>query len=138
MGFLLDTCVVSEVWRATPNGGVIDWLQGSAEDELFMSVLSLGELKKGIEKLPSGKKKQKLLVGYGALRSRFSARMLGVTDLVAERWGALSAEASLSGRHLHVVDGLVAATALVFGLTVVTRNVSDFAMTSVPLVNPWA
>jgi predicted nucleic acid-binding protein len=72
-----------------------------------------------------------------ALRSRFSSRVLAVTDVVAERWGALSAEAARAGKHVHVVDGLVAATAVVFGLTVVTRNVDDFAATSVPVVDPW-
>lgn len=138
MSYLLDTCLLSEVWKASPNPGVMEWLKPSAEDELFLSVLSLGELKKGIEKLPTGKKKQKLLVDYGYLRSRFSSRIVAVTDLVAERWGALSADASRSGRHLHVVDGLVAATALVFGLTVVTRNLGDFATTPVPWVNPWS
>lgn len=137
MGYLVDTCLLSEVWRASPNDGVMQWLKASAEDELFISVLSLGELKKGIEKLAAGKKKQKLLRDYGSLRSRFSSRVLPVTDLVAERWGTVSADASRRGRHVHVVDGLVAATALVFGLTVVTRNVGDFAATSVPVVDPW-
>ena len=137
MAYLLDTCLLSEVWRASPNAGVLDWLGSSSEDELYLSVLSLGELKKGIERLDGGKKKQKLLRDYAALRSRFSPRILAVTDVVAERWGELAARASRVGRHLHVVDGLVAATALVFGHTVVTRNVSDFETTSSPLLNPW-
>jgi len=134
---LLDTCLLSEVWRPAPNRGVMAWLSDSAEDELFLSVLALGELRKGIEKLAPGKKKHRLLRDYGMLRSRFSPRVLAVTDLVAERWGELSAAASRSGRDLHVVDGLIAATALVFGHIVVTRNVDDFAPTPAPYLNPW-
>lgn len=72
-----------------------------------------------------------------ALRSRFSGRILPVTEGVAERWGELSAEASRHGRSVHVVDGLIAATAHVFGLTVITRNVGDFEPTAVPVLDPW-
>ena len=137
MGHLLDTCLLSEVWKPSPNDGVIDWLEGSTEDDLFLSVLSIGELKKGISNLPDGKRKARFLRDYALLRSRFSARILPVSDLVAERWGDLGADAQRRGRHLHVVDGLIASTALVFGMSVVTRNVSDFAMLPVPIVNPW-
>lgn len=137
MGYLLDTCLLSEVWKPRPNEGVLDWLSTSTEEELFLSVLTLGEIKKGIEKLPAGKKKASLVRDFALVRSRFSARVLPVTDVVAERWGDLAAEASRAGHHLHVVDGLVAATALVAGLTVVTRNVADFATTPVPLLDPW-
>lgn len=137
MAFLLDTCLLSEVWKPNPNAGVIDWLEESNEDELFLSVLSLGELRKGIDRLPHGKKRDRLAKDYVLLRSRFSSRILAVTDVVAERWGTLSAEASRAGRHLHVIDGLLAATALVVGLSVVTRNVGDFEPTLVPVIDPW-
>lgn len=136
MAYLLDTCLVSEVWKPRPNKGVLDWLHASLEDELHLSVLSLGEIKKGIERLPTGKKRDGLVRDYALLRSRFSARILPVTDVIAERWGELSAGAG-AGRTLHVIDGLLAATALVHGFTVVTRNVVDFAATPVPLENPW-
>ena len=66
-----------------------------------------------------------------------SSRVLPVTDQAVERWGDLAAAAAAAGRHLHVVDGLMAATALVFGLELVTRNVADFATTHVPIVDPW-
>lgn len=120
-----------------PDEGVVEWLSQTAEDELFLSVLSMGELKQGIERLSHGKRKERLVRDYALLRSRFSSRVLPVTDLVAERWGDLSAEARRRGKHLHVVDGLIAATALVFGLTVVTRNVGDFASTPAPIHDPW-
>ncbi len=137
MAYLLDTCLLSEVWKASPNAGVMTWLAASAEDELFLSVLSLGEIKKGIGRLPEGRRKLKLARDYATLRSRFSPRILGVTEAVAERWGDLSAEVSRGGRTLHVVDGLLAATALVVGMTLVTRNTGDFAATPTSLLDPW-
>jgi predicted nucleic acid-binding protein len=137
VGYLLDTCLLSEIWRPKPNEGVLAFLGGSTEDDLFLSVLSLGELKKGIENLVAGRKKERLLRDYLRLRGRFSSRVLSVTELVAERWGEIAAAARRGGRHVHVIDGLVAATAAVSGLTVVTRNVDDFAMTPVPLLDPW-
>jgi toxin FitB len=137
MAFLLDTCLLSEVWKPAPNAGVLDWLAASTEEELYLSVLSLGELRRGIDGLAAGKRRDRLLRDYVLLRSRFATRIVAVTDLVAERWGELSAAASRSGRHLHVVDGLLAATAIVFGLTVVTHNVGHFARTPVPVVDPW-
>lgn len=137
MAYLLDTCLLSEVWKPTPNEGVLDWLAASIEEELFMSVLSLGELRRGIDLLADGKKKQRLAKDYVALRSRFSTRVLGISAVVAERWGSVGAEARRAGKRVHVVDGLIAATALVRGLTVVTRNVGDFAGTAVPVLDPW-
>lgn len=137
MSFLLDTCVLSEVWRSAPNRGVLDWLGASIEDELYLSALTLGELTKGIDRLPAGKKRDRLRRDHGLLRSRFAARILGVTDVIAERWGALDADASRRGLHLHVVDGLLAATASTHGLTLVTHNLPDFAAVPVPLLDPW-
>ena len=87
MSYLLDTCVLSEVWRVKANQGVIDWLGSSNEDELHLSVLSLGELKKGIDSLADGKKRARLLRDYTSIRSRFGTRIVGVNDAIAERWG---------------------------------------------------
>ena len=138
MAYLLDTCILSEVWKPAPNAGVVSWLSDSIEDELFLSVLTLGELRKGLDRLPSGKRRDRLVTDYGMLRTRFSSRVLPVTAAVAERWGTLAATVGRDGGHLHVVDGLLAATALVAGLTVVTRNVGDFARTAVPLIDPFS
>jgi predicted nucleic acid-binding protein len=137
VAFLLDTCLISEIWKPKPNAGVLAWIGGSDETEMHISVLCLGELRKGIGRVPASKRRQRLLRDYALLRSRFSSRVLPVTDQAAERWGDLAADAAASGRHLHVVDGLMAATALVFGLELVTRNVADFATTHVPIVDPW-
>jgi toxin FitB len=136
--FLLDTCLISEVWKPAPNRAVVDWLAASIEDELFLSVLTLGELRKGIARLAEGRKKQQLVRDYGLLRSRFGSRILAVSDMVAERWGELSAAASRAGRTIHVVDGLLAATVMVHGLTLVTRNVAGFAAVPVAIEDPWS
>ena len=137
MSYLLDTCLVSEIWKPSPNHGVLAWLNDSFEDELHLSVLSLGEIRKGISMLTAGRKRERLLRDYALLRGRFSQRVLPVSDATAERWGDLAGEASRLGRPLHVVDGLLAATSLVHGLTLVTRNVGDFGATPVPIINPW-
>jgi predicted nucleic acid-binding protein len=137
VSYLLDTCLLSEVWKVSPNPGVIDWFAASLEEELHLSALSLGEIRKGIGRVPDGKRKQRLIRDYGMLRSRFARRILPITEIVAERWGDIAADASRAGRSVHVVDGLLAATALVFGMTVVTRNVADFEATLAPVVNPW-
>jgi toxin FitB len=137
MTYLLDTCLISEMWRPSPNRGVVEWLSGSLEEDLFLSVLSLGEIKKGVGRLADGKKKDRLLRDYALLRGRFAHRVLPIDDSVAERWGDLAATAARAGRELHVVDGLIAATALLHGFSLVSRNVGDFAATPVPVVNPW-
>jgi toxin FitB len=137
VSYLLDTCLLSELWKPAPNGGALAWTESVDEDELYLSVLTLGELTRGVEGLPHGKRRQRLARDYQALRSRFAERILPVTPAVSERWGAISARARSVGRSVHVVDGLLAATALQAGLTVVTRNVQDFEVTQVVLVNPW-
>ena len=138
MKYLLDTCVVSELVRPTPFKGVVDWIKSQQEERLFMSVLTLGELRKGIDRLAEGAKRTRLENWLdGDLRLRFSGRWLTVDEEVAERWGLVTATAESQGSTLPVIDGLIAATALVHGMTVVTRNDADMLATGVPLVNPW-
>ena len=137
MPFLLDTCVLSEVWKPKPDPGVLQWLGAAVEDELFLSVLTLGEIRNGISILADGRRKQRLSQDYVALRRRFAPRLVPVNEAVAERWGELSASARRAGRALHVVDGLLAATAMAHDMPLVTRNVKDFEATGVPLLDPW-
>lgn len=138
MKYLLDTCVVSELVRPAPITGLVDWINSQQEERLFMSVLTLGELRKGIDRLPSGAKRTRLENWLdGDLRLRFSGRWLAVDEEVAERWGQVTATAETQGLTLPVIDGLIAATALTHGMTVVTRNDADMQAAGVPLVNPW-
>lgn len=137
-GFLLDTNVPSELTRPKPEPEVIQWLDDAADQHLFLSVVSLGEIFKGITVLPEGKRRQQLRQWVDeTLRPWFDDRILPITESVAERWGVLAGECQLRGRPLKVADGLIAATALEHSLTVVTRNVKDFSDLGVRVLNLW-
>ena len=136
MSYLLDTNVVSELVRPRPDPRVVEWLNAAPNVSLHVSVLSVGEIRRGIEELSAGPRKARLLVWLEKdLADWFEDRMLPVTRLVAERWGRLVAEVR---RPVPAVDSLLAATALHHGLTVVTRNVDDFRFPSLVVVNPWS
>ncbi len=138
-GYLLDTNVVSEFKRrGEPDAHVRDWLRATDPDLLWASVLSFGEIRKGIERLAAGKRRTELEAWLARdLAQWFEERLLPITKSIAERWGALSARALDKGAPLPNIDGLIAATALEHDLTLVTRNVKDFASLEVALVNPW-
>jgi predicted nucleic acid-binding protein len=137
-GFLLDTNCVSELIRPHPDRRVMEWADSTNESSLHLSVLTLGEIRKGIAALPQGKRRTKLETWLEVdLKARFHGRILAVDADVADRWGLLTAEAKRKGKPLPVIDGLLAATALHHNLTVVSRNVSDLAATRVPVLNPW-
>lgn len=138
MRFLLDTCVLSEVVKPEPNPGVTAWLDAADEYALHLSVLTLGEIQKGVSGLPSGQRKQRLQSWLDRdLRDRFSGRVLPVTEDVATEWGLLSGEAKQKGIAAPVIDALLAATARANNLVLVTRNTKDFEIFSVHLLNPW-
>jgi len=138
VNYLLDTCLVSEVVKKKPDSTVIQWLKAQNEECCFLSVLTLGELQKGISRLSDGQKKRTLQTWVDTdLRQRFSGRILSVDTDVAEHWGELSAQAEKTGRVIPAIDGLIAATAAAYGLTVVTRNTKDIEPTAVSLLNPW-
>ena len=137
-GFLLDTNVVSEAVRTNPDPHVIDWLRSAEESLLHLSVLTLGEIRKGVAGLPQSRKRTRLEVWLEVeLQARFAGRILAVDGAVADRWGLLAAEAKRKGKALSAVDGLLAATALEHNLTLVSRNIRDFANTRVEVLNPW-
>uniref|UniRef100_A0A831UBE7 Ribonuclease VapC n=1 Tax=Geobacter metallireducens TaxID=28232 RepID=A0A831UBE7_GEOME len=139
MKFLLDTCLISELVKKEPSEPVVDWLDGCNEHSLFLSVLTLGELQKGISKLPGGNKKDALQawIEYD-LVARFEGRILDLDRETAFAWGRLMGEAEQRGVRLPVTDALIAATAAVHGLVVVTRNVKDMERCQVRVFNPWA
>jgi toxin FitB len=137
-GFLLDTNVPSELVRPQPEAKVKTWVAAQDLDTLFISSVSFGELRKGIILRSLGKRRAELEAWIETdLSMLFSGRILPVTRSVAERWGVLEARRQLAGRPLNVPDGMIAATALEHGLTLVTRNRKDFDGLGVTLLNPW-
>lgn len=138
MKYLLDTCVVSELIKKKPNSRVAAWVANSEESKLFLSVLTFGEIRKGIEKLPESKKKEKLhnWVNF-ELRERFEKRIIDFDLQVATTWGKTQAFSESAGKGMPTIDGQIAATGITHNLTVVTRNISDMEISGVPLLNPW-
>jgi toxin FitB len=137
-GYLLDTNCVSELVRIKPEPRVVAWMQAAEETLLYLSVLTLGEIRKGLAGLPQGKRRTSLETWLEIeLGARFAGRILPIDVSVADRWGPLAASARREGRTLSAIAGLLAATALHHNLTVVSRNVSDFADTRVQVLNPW-
>lgn len=137
-GFLLDTNCISELVRNKPEPRVMDWMRAAEESLLYLSVLTLGEIRKGAAILPQSKRRTHFESWLELdLQVRFSGRILAIDDAVADRWGWLTAEAQRRGKPILAIDGLLAATALHHNLTIVSRNSSDFAGTQVPILNPW-
>lgn len=137
-GFLLDTNCISELVRTHPDPRVLEWIGAADESLLYLSVLTLGEIRKGIAVLPSSHWRTRLETWLELeLRSRFAGRILSIDADIADRWGILAAAAKKMGKALSAIDGLLAATALHHNLTIVSRNVGDLAATQVPMVNPW-
>ena len=138
MSWLLDTCALSEYARKVPAPKVIAWLDEQDEASLFISVITLGEIEKGILKLRQAdpRRSQKLTAWLGKVEQRFAGRILPLDAAALHVWAQIAAHAELAGQPLPVMDGLLMATAQCHGLTVVTRNVQDFA--PYPQVfNPW-
>lgn len=138
MSFLLDTCVISDAARHA-DARLELWLRSQSPLDLNLSVLSLGEIRKGIELLPTGKKRDKLRAWLDRdLPAQFAGRLLQVTADVALEWGRLAAAAQKSGRPLPVIDGLLLATAQALSLTFATRNTKDIEGRGVAVLNPYA
>jgi hypothetical protein len=135
VSYLLDTNVISELVKARPDANVLHWFEGLPDRALHLSVLSLGEIRKGVEAMSTGARREKLRVWLEQeLPDWFEDRLLPISPQIADRWGCLLAE---SGRPLPAVDSLIAATALQHGLRLVTRNVADFQVAGLEVVNPW-
>jgi toxin FitB len=136
--FLLDTNVVSELSRSQPHPNVIDWLKSISEIDISLSVISIIEMRFGVEILPAGKRKRDLSEWLAVTFSqRFSERILPVSESIADRAGRFLALARGRGQTIEVADVLIASTAVVHSLTVVTRNTRHFALPGLSLVDPW-
>lgn len=138
MKYLLDTCLISELVKKEPSAAVLRWLDEQDEQRLFISVLVLGELNKGVAKLAAGDRKQALLSWVEHdLAERFEGRIVGLDLETAILRGRMQGEAEKAGEKLPVMDSLIAATAMRNGFTVVTRNVRDMQRCGAPVLNPW-
>ena len=135
-GYLIDTTVISELRRREPEPRVEAWFEQRPAVQLYLSVLTLGEIRRGVERLAAGERQQALRTWLEAeLPAFFSGRLLPVDEAVAQRWGRLLAE---MGRPLPAIDSLLAATALEHNLVLVTRNLKDVADLPVMVANPWS
>lgn len=135
MSYLIDTCALSELRRKNPDDNVVGWFEARSQQGLYLSVLTLGEIRKGVEALADARRKDKILNWLEhELPLWFEDRILPIDAGVADEWGRLLARV---GRSLPAIDSLIAATAIHSRLTVVTRNVSDFNYAGVDVFNPW-
>lgn len=138
MSYLLDTNVISEATKKYPDARLQDWLAAQPNESLFLSVITIGEIRHGLLLLDDGKKRRALLRWLGGkIKSLFAGRILSVDIAVMERWAQLQAASGKTGRRLPVMDSLIAATALTHNLTLATRNIADFKAARVALLDPW-
>lgn len=138
MSFLLDTNVVSEWVKPQPHPHVVAWLRAVDEDRVFLSVASLAEIRRGVELMSPGRRRDRLVSWLTEdLPARFAGRILDIDGRIADAWGIIMARGKKAGVSPGILDAFFAATAEVHGLTLVTRNVSDFLKLGIPLLNPW-
>ena len=138
MKYLLDTCVISEVIKKKPNENVLSWLQAQDETNLYLSILTFGEIQKGIEKSPNQRRKIKLKLWVEEdLKKRFEDRIIPIDLNVVTKWGAIQGLAELSGKMMPSIDGLIAVSGLSYNCIVATRNTSDMEKSTAELFNPW-
>ena len=138
MSYLIDTCCISELVKKKPNPNVVRWFADRDEFSMYLSVITFGELRKGIEKLPDSKKKKELSRWVKEdLSQRFKNRVLSIEMEEVNKWGEILAAAEMNGKPLPAIDTLIAATAQVHDLSVVTRNTQDMEGSGVEVINPW-
>ena len=137
MKYLLDTCVISELVKPMPNPKVVEWLNQIASEALFLSVITMGEIQKGLTKLPDSKRKEKLTRWVNTLSDEYKERMIPVDLRVAENWGIIQGKAEKAGTPMSSIDSLIAAASYTHNLTLVTINEKDFTPGNIPITNPW-
>lgn len=138
MNYLLDTCVLSEYTRRKPDAKVIRWVEGMDEEKMFLSAITIGEIKHGIERLPASHRKDELLNWLNNdLLERLGQRVLPIDSQTMLLWGALVARMENAGNPMALMDSLIVASALQHNLILVTRNARDFLPCGVQVINPW-
>ncbi|MGD8263979.1 MAG: type II toxin-antitoxin system VapC family toxin [Desulfobacterales bacterium] len=137
MKYLLDTCVISELVKPTPSRKVVDWLNEMPSEALFLCAITIGEVRKGLTKLPESGKKERLTLWLNTLFIEYKERILSIDLMVCENWGVLQGNAEKAGAPMSTIDSLIAATTYTHNLTLATRNENDFTPSNIPIVNPW-
>jgi predicted nucleic acid-binding protein len=139
MNYLLDTCVISEYTRREPDLNIIHWVDELDESRLFLSAITIGEIKRGIDLLPADSRRKQALALWlnNGLLERFTGRIYPITIEVMLRWGTLYAQLETSGQTISTMDSLISATALYHQACIVTRNEDHFRPTGVEIINPW-
>jgi toxin FitB len=138
VSFLLDTNIVSEWVKPEPNPHVVTWMKEVEEDRVFLSVASLAEIRRGIELMAPGKRRDRLASWLAEdLPTRFEGRILDIDRRIAEAWGIIMARGQKTGLNVSTLDAFFAATAIAYKLTLVTRNIPHFLSLDIPLLNPW-
>jgi predicted nucleic acid-binding protein len=139
LNYLLDTCVVSELVKTKPDLRVVKWIRSQDEESLFLSVITIGEIQKGISKLPDGRTKKHQLQNWltNELQDRFKGRILEITIGSAIVWGQVLGDCEKKGVTLPAIDSLIASQGILHKMTIVTRNISDMEPSGVSLLNPW-
>jgi tRNA(fMet)-specific endonuclease VapC len=135
--YLLDTCVFAEYSKPRPNTKVFDWLDGQDLESQCLSVLTIGEIEKGIARMPVSKRRHSLEIVLDGIIARFENRIIELDVRILRRWGKLVGALELKGRGLPIIDSLIAATALEHDLIIVTHNTTDFALTKVGVLDIW-
>jgi predicted nucleic acid-binding protein len=140
MSYLLDTCIISECVKKKPDGNVSRWFNKQQQSQLFLSAISIAEIKKGIYKIKFTQPERALILQnwLNTVEAEFSQRILPISGDVLEHWAQLSARTENQGNKLAMMDSLIAATALCYDLKMVTRNVDDFKSCGIELINPFS
>ncbi len=137
MKYLLDTCVLSELVKSTPDGQVLNWFEARKAHELCISAMTWGELQRGVARMPESKRRSELTLWLQQLQIGFENRILAFDQNVSEVWAHMTVEAETQGKRMTAFDSIIAATARAHECKLVTRNVRDFANAGIDLLNPW-
>ena len=137
MRYLLDTCVLSEMVKSTPDANVIRWFEARKPHELYISAMTWGELQRGVARLPQSKRRSELTVWLEQLKAGFEDRILAFDQTTSEAWARMTVQAEAQGRSMAAFDSIIAATSRASDCQLVTRNVRDFAHADIKMINPW-
>lgn len=137
MIFLLDTNVLSELRKVSPSPSVLQWFTSISDDHKYVSAITLGEINRGINKLPDGRKRNELISWFDNIQQFFQYQTYTIDTKISLKWGEMTAVMEKKGKRLSTADGLIAATAYIHGAILVTRNTKDFESVPIQILNPW-